>query len=73
MRIDAGEFRSRPLRVYALLGDVPLRDAWAIPLRGGGAGRTIRDFVPLLLTGLRTTPLVVRGLCACGSSGGAAG
>src|SRR5689334_10806043 len=38
MRINPGEFRARPLRVHALLYDVPLEDAWAIPLSGGGAG-----------------------------------
>jgi len=35
MRLDPGEFRARPLRVHALLHDVPLEDAWAIPLSVG--------------------------------------
>jgi hypothetical protein len=37
MRIDPAEFRARPLRVHALLHDVPLEDVWAIRLHGGGA------------------------------------
>src|SRR5258705_494828 len=32
MRLDPDEFRARPLRVHALLHDVPLEDAWAVPL-----------------------------------------
>src|SRR5438105_3098607 len=47
MRIDPGEFRSRSLRVHAFLQDVPLHDVWAIPLHGGGDGRTIHDLRPL--------------------------
>ena len=43
MRLDPDEFRARPLRVHALLHDVPLEDAWAVPLSGGGAGRTVQD------------------------------
>jgi hypothetical protein len=39
MRLHPDEFRARPLRVHALLHDVPLEDAWAVPLSGGGAGR----------------------------------
>jgi hypothetical protein len=33
--------------VHDFLQDVPLHDVWAIPLRGGGPGRTIHDFRPL--------------------------
>jgi hypothetical protein len=33
--------------VHDFLQDVPLQDVWAIPLRGGGPGRTIHDFRPL--------------------------
>jgi hypothetical protein len=47
MRIDPGEFRARPLRVHAVLHDVPLEDAWAVPLSGGGAGRTVQVTCPL--------------------------
>lgn len=43
MRISPGDFRVRPLRVHTFLHDVPLEDAWAVPLSGGGAGRTIQD------------------------------
>ncbi len=46
-----------------MLGDVPLQDVWAIPLRGGGAGRTIHDVRPLFtLAGLEAAPPVVKGL-----------
>jgi hypothetical protein len=62
MRIDPGEFRARPLRVHALLHDVPLEDAWAVPLAGGGAGRTIQDFRAVMAAGLGTAPAVVRSL-----------
>jgi len=61
MRIDPGEFRARPLRVHALLHDVPLQDAWAVPLAGGGAGRTIQDVRAVMGAG-REAPAVVRGL-----------
>src|SRR5215469_4043779 len=60
MRIDPGEFRARPLRVHALLHDVPLEDAWAIPLPGGGAGRTIQDLRALMTAGRQAAPVVVR-------------
>jgi Protein of unknown function (DUF2867) len=62
MRLDPGEFRARPLRVHALLHDVPLEDAWAVPLSGGGAGRTIQDLRALMVTGRDAAPAVVRGL-----------
>ena len=62
MRIDPGEFRARPLRVHALLHDVPLEDVWAIPLSGGGAGRTIQDLRAVLLAGREAAPSVVKGL-----------
>ncbi len=62
MRIDPGEFRARPLRVHALLRDVPLEDAWAIRLPGGGAGRTIQDVRAVMVAGLEAAPAVVRGL-----------
>jgi Protein of unknown function (DUF2867) len=62
MRIDPGEFRARPLRVHALLHDVPLEDAWAIPLSGGGAGRTIQDVRAVMLAGREEAPTVVQAL-----------
>jgi len=43
MRIAPAEFRRLELRCHAVLADVPLHDVWAIPLEGGGPGRTIRD------------------------------
>jgi hypothetical protein len=43
LRVPPAEFQSIRLRCHALLGDVPLHDVWAIPLEGGGPGRTIRD------------------------------
>src|SRR5260370_27249957 len=62
MRLDPDEFRARPLRVHALLQDVPLEDAWAVPLSGGGAGRTVQDVRAVMLAGRETAPVVVRGL-----------
>jgi len=62
MRIDPGEFRARPLRVHALLRDVPLEDAWAVPLSGGGAGRTIQDVRAAMIAGREAAPTVVRAL-----------
>jgi hypothetical protein len=62
MRIDAGEFRGRPLRVHALLQDIPLEDAWAVPLSGGGAGRRIEDLRAVMVAGREAAPAVVRGL-----------
>jgi len=62
MRVDPGEFRERPLRVHALLYDVPLEDAWAFPLSGGGAGRTVQELRAVMLAGREAAPAVVRGL-----------
>ena len=62
MRIDPAEFRARPLRVHALLHDVPLEDVWAIPLRGGGAGRTIQDVRAAFSAGVEAAPPVVKAL-----------
>jgi Protein of unknown function (DUF2867) len=62
MRLDPDEFRARPLRVHALLHDIPLEDAWAVPLSGGGAGRTVQDVRAVMLAGRETAPAVVRGL-----------
>ena len=48
MRIENEEFSRKSLRVHTLLPDVPLHDAWAIRLEGGGDGRTLLDFQQLL-------------------------
>jgi Protein of unknown function (DUF2867) len=62
MRIDPAEFRARPLRVHALLHDVPLEDAWAVPLAGGGAGRTIQDLRAVFAGGVEAAPAFVQAL-----------
>jgi Protein of unknown function (DUF2867) len=62
MRLAPAEFRARPLRVHALLHDIPLEDAWAVPLSGGGAGRTVQDVRAMMLAGRETAPALVRGL-----------
>jgi len=62
MRIGPGEFRARPLRVHALLHDVPLEDAWAVPLCGGGPDRTIKDVRAVMTAGRQGAPALVRGL-----------
>ena len=62
MRIDPGEFRACPLRVHALLHDVPLEDVWAIRLPGGGAGRTIKDVRAIFIAGVEAAPPIVKGL-----------
>ena len=62
MRLGPDEFRARPLRVHTFLHDVPLEDAWAIPLSGGGAGRTIQDLRAVLVAGREAAPAVVKGL-----------
>jgi hypothetical protein len=62
MRIDPSEFRARPLRVHALLHDVPLEDAWAIRLPGGGSGRTVQDLRSVMSAGRAAAPALVQGL-----------
>ena len=62
MRVDPGEFRACPLRVHALLHDVPLEDVWAIRLPGGGAGRTIQDVRAVFIAGVEAAPPIVKGL-----------
>ncbi len=62
MRIDPSEFRACPLRVHALLHDVPLEDVWAIRLAGGGAGRTIQDVRAVFSAGAEAVPPLVKGL-----------
>jgi hypothetical protein len=43
MRVKPADFQRLNVRCHALLSDVPLHDVWAIPLEGGGPGRTIHD------------------------------
>ena len=62
MRIDPDEFRARPLRVHTFLHDVPLEDAWAVPLSGGGRRRTIEDVRSVMIAGREAAPATVRGL-----------
>ena len=52
IRIDPTKFRQLDLRCHALLSDVPLDDVWAVPLKGGGPGRTMKD-VRRLMRGSR--------------------
>ena len=62
MRITSDEFHALPLRANALLHDVPLEDAWAVPLSGGGVGRTIQDFLAVMVVGREEAPALVKGL-----------
>jgi Protein of unknown function (DUF2867) len=55
VRVDPADFRRLDLRCHTLLGDVPLHDVWAIPLDGGGPGRSLQD-VRALLHGDRQPP-----------------
>src|SRR6266436_753403 len=66
MRIGPREFRARPLRVHALLHDVPLEDAWAVPLSGGGAGRTVQDLRAVM--DARRHPRWSKGSSGCGAA-----
>jgi Protein of unknown function (DUF2867) len=51
MRAKPADFQKLNLRCHALLSDVPLHDVWAIPLIGGGAGRSIQDARAILFGG----------------------
>ena len=55
MRVTPAEFRRVNLRCHSLLADVPLHDVWAIPLDGGGPGRTIRDAHAIMFGSRRAT------------------
>jgi hypothetical protein len=69
IRASGVEFAALNLRCHALLSDVPLHDVWAIPLDGGGAGRTIEDVRAILFRDRRpSTNLIVRGLFALRSA-----
>ena len=63
MRVTPAEFQSVNLRCHSLLADVPLHDVWAIPLDGGGLGRTILD-AHAIMFGSQRAPAkpTVRGL-----------
>ena len=65
MRVKAADFQKLDLRCHAVLGDAPLHDVWAIPLKGGGPGRSIQDARAILFGDRRpSTHLAVRGLFA---------
>ena len=65
MRMKAADFQKLDLRCHALLSDVPLHDVWAIPLNGGGPGRSVQDARAILFGDRRPpTNLSVRGLFA---------
>ncbi len=48
MRVDTEEYARLDLRVHSFLAGVPLHDAWAVDLRGGGPGRTMADLHALI-------------------------
>jgi len=63
MRVKPADFQTLNLRCHALLSDVSLHDVWAIPLNGGGPGRSIRDARAILFGDRRPpTNFAVRGL-----------
>ena len=64
MRANAADFRRLDLRCHALLEDARLHDVWAIPLRGGGPGRTIEDARAAFLGDRGPPGFVVRSLLA---------
>ena len=65
MRVTPADFQKLNLRCHALLSDVPLHDVWAIPLDGGGPGRSMRDARAILFGDRRpSSNFAVRGLFA---------
>jgi len=73
MRSKPAAFQKLNLRCHALLSDVPLHDVWAIPLNGGGPGRSIQDARAILFGDRRPpTNFAVRGLFALRSALGEA-
>ena len=62
MRVRPADFQRLDLRCHALLSDVPLHDVWAIPLSGGGPGRSIQDARAILFGDWRGPNFAVRGL-----------
>jgi hypothetical protein len=71
MRVKPADFQRLNLRCHALLSDVPLHDVWAIPLNGGGPGRSIQD-ARAVLFGDRPHNVAVRGLSTLRSALGRA-
>jgi len=63
IRVKPADFQTLNLRCHALLSDVPLHDVWAIPLNGGGPGRSIQDARAILFGDLPLNS-AVRGLFA---------
>jgi Protein of unknown function (DUF2867) len=63
-RVEPIDFQRLNLRCHALLSDVPLHDVWAIPLDGGGPGRSMQDARAVLFGDRRPPNLAVRGLFA---------
>ena len=63
MRVKPREFQNLNLRCHTLLSDTVLHDVWAIPLDGGGDGRSVGD-AREILSGSRRPPanMAVRGL-----------
>ena len=73
MRVKPADFQKLDLRCHALLSDVPLHDVWAIPLNGGGPGRSVRDARAVVFGGWRPrTNIAVRALFALRSALGRA-
>ncbi len=66
MRVKPADFQRLNLRCHALLSDVPLHDVWAIPLKGGGPGRSVQDARAILFGDVcrPTNNFAVRGLFA---------
>src|SRR5258707_14880917 len=64
MRVKPADFQRLNLRCHALLSDVPLHDVWAIPLNGGGPGRTLQDARAILFGDRRPPNFSVRGFFA---------
>ncbi len=55
MRVGSEEYAGLDLRVHSFLASVPLHDAWAIDLPGGGPGRTVADLRELVSVERLTT------------------
>jgi hypothetical protein len=72
VRVKPANFQRLNLRCHALLSDVPLHDVWAIPLEGGGPGRSIQDARAILFGDGRPPNVAVRGLFALRSALGRA-
>jgi hypothetical protein len=73
MRAKPAEFQKLNLRCHALLSDVPLHDVWAIPLTGGGPGRSVGEARAILFGDRRPhTNFAVRVLFALRSALGRA-